>query len=113
MQAQRIVKMDKGKWLIVAGTVSNASEEQATIVVTVDVDHCTAVGLYFKRKRWRAELETVSKGFYIKAEGIVSYIDRNWMTLNDCEVIEVRRSTPMPPLDFPMPDFFRDNAANG
>ena len=112
MQAQRIVEMDKGKWLKIDGTVLNVRERQGIISVTVDVDHRTTVSLDFDTNLWQAQLETVSKGCHIKAEGNISYIDNNGMILTDCEVIEVRRNTPTLPLDFSMPDFFRDNTSN-
>ena len=112
MQAQKIVEIDKGKWMKVAGTVFNVEERRGIISVTVHVDHRTTVSLDFDTNLWQAELETVSKRCYIEAEGNISYIDKNWIILSDSTVIDIRRNTPTLPLDFSMPDFFRDNTSN-
>ena len=73
------------------GVVQNATESPDNVHVTLEADYPT-VGLVFDSKHWKSHLETVKPGDRIEAEGKISSIDRYWIFIYECEVIEITAS---------------------
>ena len=102
MQATGIVQPHRGKWLKVDGEVRDISELPTLFwwhyipLVILGEESGLTFSMRFKRRRWRAELETLRQGDRLAAEGRITDIGPTMINLDNCEVtgIEVRRRTP-------------------
>ena len=96
MEAEKSVQAHIGKWLRVEGVINNVYEsafpDQITVSVNVSVNMEIepAIFLEFGKERWIGILETITPGDGIVAEGRIVAIERIWVRLKDCDVIDVR-----------------------
>lgn len=85
-----------GKWVAFSGTVENVSAYSKTINISISGPETDDAGatigtpiafLYFS-KDWSRHVETIRKGDIITAIGMIQDIDRYYISLNSCEIID-------------------------
>ena len=89
MQANKIVSKHIGKWIKIQEEVSNVSEHKDEITVAIHRSVTRTIYLDFDKKDWKEYLETMRKGDRIIAEGKITGINRLWIGVSNCEVIDI------------------------
>ena len=102
LEADNAMRPYIGKWLKIEGVVRDVSDYRDIISIHLDLPETKeidlslgGISLRFKKDRWMQHIETIKKGDFVKAVGIIDRIDRWTMSLEDCELIEVKGKATM------------------
>lgn len=96
LESKRETKRYVGKWLKVAGTVTEVDVRLGEITVTLRVkegDNATTVFADFSEPQWSHHLSVLRRGHVLSLEGRIESVYDSWVGLKECEL---PGNTPVP-----------------
>ena len=97
LEANNITRPYIGKWLKIKGAVGDVFGFDSRVILSVNPPDIKEkyygtkhVSLNFERDRWLVHIETIKKGDFVEAVGQIDEVDRWQITLENCELIEVK-----------------------
>lgn len=91
LQIDSMVKPHIDKWIKIDEQISNVSEYADSISITILAEGMVRIiRLDFEKIRWKPRLETLQPGDRLLAEGRITNLDQYTMSIDDCEVIDIR-----------------------
>lgn len=88
IQAEKALEMYIGKWLKISGTLTDIDNNTLSGYKVHIQSQNPSIFLYFSRWEKR-RLEILHKGDFITASGKITHINRNFITLERCELLSV------------------------